>query len=113
MAGSASPPVTGRGIAEMFASYKNKKAPVANPKSYAEVTSSLQMPTPISNAVVYDDGEYKSVKINPKAFEKRIQMCNFSLIGRLNLNKGDAPWKLDELYKSLGYLGSMAFDLFG
>ncbi|WCJ43865.1 hypothetical protein M5689_024574 [Euphorbia peplus] len=104
MAGSAPSdrlPTGSRRIDEMFAAFNQHNKTPEKPKSYATaVTQPSQIP-PISDVVIYDDGEFKSVKINRTAFEKRIQLCHHSLIGHLNLNKGDTPWKLDELRSAL------------
>ncbi|PON62527.1 Zinc knuckle CX2CX4HX4C [Trema orientale] len=42
-------------------------------------------------------GNYVCVKVNEYALKNRLDLCQFSLIGRIFLSKGDSPWKLVDL----------------
>ena len=44
---------------------------------------------------------YVSVKVNVEAFKSRLDLCQFSLIGRLILAKGDKPYALSSLKEKL------------
>lgn len=37
-------------------------------------------------------GELMSVQLNKKSFSERFALCQFSLIARVVLSKGDQPW---------------------
>lgn len=38
-----------------------------------------------------------SVQLNEKAYSERLTLCGHSLIARVILSKGEAPWKLQDL----------------
>ena len=60
-------------------------------KSYAQAISSAI--APLSSAPK-KKGDYVTVKVNPKAYEERLKLCSYSLIGRVVLSKGEEPWKI-------------------
>ncbi|KAK2638286.1 hypothetical protein Ddye_026081 [Dipteronia dyeriana] len=59
-------------------------------KSYAQAISSAI--TPVSSAPK-KKGDYVTIKVNPKAYEERLKLYSYSLIGRVILLKGEEPWK--------------------
>ncbi|KAF3449842.1 hypothetical protein FNV43_RR05921 [Rhamnella rubrinervis] len=46
-------------------------------------------------------GNFVSIRVNDNAYKERISLCQFSLIARVVLTKGDKSWKHDELYLKL------------
>ncbi|KAF3443573.1 hypothetical protein FNV43_RR13260 [Rhamnella rubrinervis] len=56
------------------------------------------IPTTNQNAPTRKDN-FVSIRVNNNAYKERISLCQFSLIARVVLTKGDKPWKHDELYK--------------
>ena len=52
-------------------------------------------------------GVYQSVKINSKVFRQRLALCQHSLITRVVVNKGDAPWTLPKLKEKLSLLWNL------
>ncbi|XP_050222822.1 uncharacterized protein LOC126672915 [Mercurialis annua] len=95
--------------ATMFASVSKKpciqtilkETSIATEKpSFAEIitgkTESL-----IPSAIPENKGGFIAIKVNQERYEKRIKECEFALIGRIILNKGDTPWKVTELKKKL------------
>ena len=67
-----------------------------------KVSESLSLP-PLSCAPQQKKA-YVSVKVNHAAFQERLDLCKFSLIGRLILSKGNKPWPLVELRTKLASL---------
>ncbi|KAK0580246.1 hypothetical protein LWI29_038531 [Acer saccharum] len=67
-------------------------------KSYAQAISSAI--APISSAPK-KKGDYVAIKVNPKAYEERLKLCSYSLIGRVVLSKGEEPWKILALKEKL------------
>ena len=70
-------------------------------KSYAAAvadTISTVIPCPLRNSI---PGSYQAVKINSELYQKRLALCQFSLIGRIVLSKGDTPWSLTNLKDKL------------
>ena len=57
-------------------------------KSYAQAISFAI--APISSAPK-KKGDYVAVKVNLKAYEERLKLCSYSLIGRVVLSKGEEP----------------------
>ncbi|KAK3229335.1 hypothetical protein Dsin_001216 [Dipteronia sinensis] len=75
---------------------------ISNPipvlKTYAQAISSDI--APVSSAPK-EKGDYVAVKVNPKAYEERLKLCSYSLIGRVVLSKGEEPWKILALKEKL------------
>ncbi|WCJ18475.1 hypothetical protein M5689_000823 [Euphorbia peplus] len=100
------------GIDILFNPNLRKQNPLSNslPKLVTEAKKSYassivnHILIPASEAVVTDDGDSPTVRISQAAFDKRVQLCSHSLIGRLILRKGDAPWKIDDLKLKLAQL---------
>ena len=46
---------------------------------------------PLTSYASIQKGSYVYVRINSEALRSRMEMCKFSLIGRLTLSKGDKP----------------------
>ncbi|KAK2638277.1 hypothetical protein Ddye_026072 [Dipteronia dyeriana] len=67
-------------------------------KSYAQAISSVI--APVSSAPK-KKGDYVAIKVNPKAYEERLKLCSYSLIGRVILSKGEEPWKVLTLKEKL------------
>ncbi|KAK0573831.1 hypothetical protein LWI29_014219 [Acer saccharum] len=67
-------------------------------KSYAQAISSAI--APLSSAPK-KKGDYVAIKVNPKAYEERLKLCSYSLIGRVVLSKGEEPWKILALKEKL------------
>ncbi|PON48647.1 hypothetical protein PanWU01x14_236120 [Parasponia andersonii] len=64
-------------------------------KSFADVVlnkKTMVMPLLSISSIPQQKGAYVSVKVNPTAVEERLNLCKFSLIGRLILSKVDKPW---------------------
>ncbi|XP_065875385.1 uncharacterized protein [Euphorbia lathyris] len=51
--------------------------------------------------MVTEEGGFKAVKIPQKIYEERIKAVQFSVIGRVSLNKGEKPWKHTDLKQQL------------
>ncbi|PON62529.1 hypothetical protein TorRG33x02_279030 [Trema orientale] len=88
--------------------------------SFAQVlgNSTMHGPTAISAAMHVTNiapesskpllkGNYVCVKVNETALQNRLEMCQFSLIGRIFLSKGDSPWKLVDLKFKLQIVWSL------
>ena len=67
-------------------------------KSYAQAISSAIAPVSLAPKKKSD---YVAVKVNPKAYEERLKLCSYSLIGRVVLSKGEEPWKILALKEKL------------
>ncbi|KAK2638453.1 hypothetical protein Ddye_026248 [Dipteronia dyeriana] len=67
-------------------------------KSYAQSISSAIAPVSLDPK---KNGDYVAIKVNPKAYEERLKLCSYSLIGRVVLLKGDEPWKVLALKEKL------------
>ncbi|KAF3455104.1 hypothetical protein FNV43_RR05552 [Rhamnella rubrinervis] len=74
-----------------------------------EITTGIQhqhrgaaytIPTTNQNAPTRK-GNFVLIKVNDNAYKERISLCQFSLIARVVLTKGDKSWKHDELYLKL------------
>ena len=46
-------------------------------------------------------GGYVAVRVDPFAYKSRLEVCKFSLIGRVVLSNGEKPWKLVDLKAKL------------
>ncbi|KAF3449551.1 hypothetical protein FNV43_RR10280 [Rhamnella rubrinervis] len=46
-------------------------------------------------------GNLVSIRVNDTAYKERVALCQFSLIARIVLSKGEKPWKLDDLHTKL------------
>ncbi|KAF3445855.1 hypothetical protein FNV43_RR11032 [Rhamnella rubrinervis] len=64
-----------------------------NPIQPVEIIDNSNMPT--------RKGNFISVRVNEVAYKERINLCQFSLIARVVLSKGEKPWKYDDLYLKL------------
>ncbi|KAK2658156.1 hypothetical protein Ddye_004689 [Dipteronia dyeriana] len=67
-------------------------------KSNAQAISSAI--APVSSAPK-KKGICVAIKVNPKAYEERLILCSYSLIGRVILSKGEEPWKVLALKEKL------------
>ena len=59
---------------------------------------------PTTSCALRQKGSYVSVRINSEALRSRMEMCKFSLIGRLILSKGDKPYALATLKEKLNVI---------
>ncbi|PON41295.1 hypothetical protein PanWU01x14_290520 [Parasponia andersonii] len=90
--------------------------------SFAQMTNSTTrdkvplMPDPqISNIALESSkptlkGNYVCVKVNEKALKNRLELCQYSLIGRIFLSKGDSTWKLADLKFKLQSIWQLSSD---
>ena len=56
---------------------------------------------PPNSCTPQQKGSYGSVKVNAEALKSRLDLCQFSLIGRLILSKRDKPYALSSLKEKL------------
>ena len=78
--------------------------PDAPVKSFASVLSEPTLPILVRSNI---PGSYQAVKINSELYKKRLAICQFSLIGRVVLSKGDSPWTLVKLKEKLASLWNL------
>ena len=80
-------------------------------KSYAAaVSSDLNFPSilkPSGPVLVSKSGSLSTVRINSEVYNKRLALCQYSLIARIILNKGDSPWTLVNLKHKLSSIWSL------
>ncbi|PON36543.1 hypothetical protein TorRG33x02_349140, partial [Trema orientale] len=101
----------------------SKKVQDSGAPSFAQVVNSLAgqddvslLPTPpISNNAPHASkptmkGNYVCVKVNEQALKNRLDLCQYSLIGRIFLSKGDLPWKLSDLKFKLQSIWQLSSD---
>ncbi|POO00100.1 Zinc knuckle CX2CX4HX4C [Trema orientale] len=55
-------------------------------------------------------GNYVCVKVNKQALKTRLDLCQYSLIGRIFLSKEDSPWKLADLKFKLQSIWKLSSD---
>ncbi|KAK0582022.1 hypothetical protein LWI29_020550 [Acer saccharum] len=67
-------------------------------KSYAQAISSA---IALISSAPKKKGDFVAIKVNPKAYEERLKLCSYSLIGRVILSKGEEPWKILALKEKL------------
>ena len=67
-------------------------------KSYAQAISSA---IALVSSVPKKKGDYVAVKFNPNAYEERLKLYSYSLIGQVVLSKGEEPWKILALKEKL------------
>lgn len=77
---------------------KGSSSNLLNKKSMDLSISSLDSQQHIAPAL---KGDCVSISIDKNAYKERMELCQFSLIGRVVLAKGDKPWKLVELKDKL------------
>ncbi|PON82607.1 Zinc knuckle CX2CX4HX4C [Trema orientale] len=74
--------------------------------SFAQVLGNQVVSAPVANNVTNIapesskpsiKGNYVCVKVNQAALQNRLELCQYSVIGRIFLSKGDSPWKLADL----------------
>ncbi|KAK3225744.1 hypothetical protein Dsin_005606 [Dipteronia sinensis] len=53
-------------------------------------------------------GGYVAIRVDPSAYKSRLEVCKFSLIGRVVLSSGKKPWKLVDLKAKLQYVWKLA-----
>ncbi|PON81379.1 hypothetical protein TorRG33x02_228040 [Trema orientale] len=53
-------------------------------------------------------GNYICIKVDEWALKKRLEMCQYSLIGRVFLSKRDSSWKLADLREKLQSLWKLS-----
>ena len=44
---------------------------------------------------------YIAIKIDQDIYEQQLAFCQYALIARIILAKGESPWKLDDLKRKL------------
>ncbi|KAF3455706.1 hypothetical protein FNV43_RR00348 [Rhamnella rubrinervis] len=75
--------------------------------SFAEVVggdSRSQTPLTIQDShssLPIEKGNLVSIRVNDAAYQEHVALCQFSLIARIILSKGEKPWKFDDLYTKL------------
>ncbi|KAK0605024.1 hypothetical protein LWI29_021929 [Acer saccharum] len=50
-----------------------------------------------SPSILSKKGGYVAVQVDPSAYKSRLEVCKFSLIGRVVLSSGEKPWKVADL----------------
>ena len=86
-----------------------QKAIALPKKSFASVvaaSTSVPLPTP----AVSKQGAFQAIKVNNEIYQKRLQLCQHSLIGRIVLNKGETPWTLPKLKEHLSSIWTLNED---
>ena len=79
--------------------------PIPPLKTFASVVQDHPVIYPPRTSI---PGSYHAVKINSDLYHKRLAICQFSLIGRVVLNKGDTPWKLANLRDRLAAIWNLS-----
>ena len=69
-------------------------------KSFASVIAD-ELSSFIFYQNVLKPSSYHAIKINNNIYQHRLALCQFFLIGRIILSKGDSPWKLVKLKERL------------
>ena len=75
--------------------------PLLNRPSYANVAARSPQSDVENSGSCHRLGDVICVKIDESIYQKRVQLCRESIIGRLTLIKGDKPWRFEELEKRL------------
>lgn len=95
---------------DVFAALKDGSSSQASRsvrKSYTKATNpesglfgmNIDKPTLPSTSVIA--GALQEIKIHSDLYKKRLDMCCYSVIGRIVLSKGDQPWKFLALKEKL------------
>lgn len=64
---------------------------MSHPGSFTVAIKSSLIPSGSTKETQPVTGAYQAIKINKEVYQKRISLCQYSLIGRVFLNKSDAP----------------------
>ena len=98
--------------AQLFPKIGSSSTAVVNdgkPKSFVEAVSKTKpLVLPPSSCSPHKKGAYVSVRVNSEALQSRLELCRYSLIGRLILAKGDKPYALQTLKEKLSAVWKIA-----
>ncbi|PON42859.1 Endonuclease/exonuclease/phosphatase [Trema orientale] len=97
-------PITGRGVGPSFAQV------LGNSAMHGQVAPAAMHVTNIApeSSKPSLKGNYICVEVNEAALLNQLELCQFSLIGRIFLSKGDSPWKLVDLKFKLQTVWSLS-----
>ena len=73
-------------------------------RSFSEVLLNkvpIPLPLPLVSCAPQQKGAYVSVKVNQISFQERLNICKYSLIGRVIFGKGNKPYPLADLRSKL------------
>ena len=97
----------GKSFAGLFKSCPVETLPVSSVLSkkggYEDLFMAAQIQeNNVSNpSILSKKGGYVAVQVDPSAYKSRLEVCKFSLIGRIVLSSGEKPWKLVDLKAKL------------